>query len=80
MVAFFSWWVFSLIVMVAYASVLGEFIIRYRDRPTLDNVYDLLRQKDIKYGPIRGGSTQSFFQVRSCFEILRMQFLPTATL
>lgn len=61
-VAFFSWWVFSLIVMVAYASVLGEFIIRYRDRPTLDNVYDLLRQKDIKYGPIRGGSTQSFFQ------------------
>lgn len=61
-VAFISWWIFSLIVMVAYASVLGEFIIRYRDRPTLNSVDDLLKQKDIKYGTYRRGSTQSFFQ------------------
>ncbi|KAL1470479.1 hypothetical protein MTO96_040404, partial [Rhipicephalus appendiculatus] len=61
-VAMVSWWLFSLVVMVAYASVLGEFIIRYRDRPTLDSLDDLLRQKEIKYGTLRQGSTHDFFK------------------
>lgn len=65
-VAMVSWWIFSLVVMVAYASVLGEFIIRYRDRPTLDSLDDLLRQKEIKYGTLRHGSTHDFFK-RSTF-------------
>ncbi|KAK8765451.1 hypothetical protein V5799_031941 [Amblyomma americanum] len=65
-VALVSWWLFSLVVMVAYASVLGEFIIRYRDRPTLDSLDDLLRQKEIQYGTLRHGSTHDFFQ-RSTF-------------
>ncbi|KAH7948196.1 hypothetical protein HPB52_019253 [Rhipicephalus sanguineus] len=65
-VAMVSWWLFSLVVMVAYASVLGEFIIRYRDRPTLDSLDDLLRQKEIKYGTLRQGSTHDFFK-RSTF-------------
>lgn len=65
-VAMVSWWLFSLVVMVAYASVLGEFIVRYRDRPMLDSLDDLLRQKEINYGTLHHGSTHDFFQ-RSTF-------------
>ncbi|XP_077541601.1 glutamate receptor ionotropic, kainate 3-like [Haemaphysalis longicornis] len=61
-VAMVSWWLFSLVVMVAYASVLGEFIVRYRDRPTIDSLDDLLRQKELHYGTLRQGSTHQFFE------------------
>lgn len=61
-VAFVAWWLFCIVIIVAYATVLGGLIIRYKDSPTLDEVWDLLDQSQIKYGTLRSGSTQSFFQ------------------
>ncbi len=35
----------------------------------IESVEDLARQTDIKYGVVRGGATQAFFEVRNILSI-----------
>ncbi|OQR75397.1 glutamate receptor [Tropilaelaps mercedesae] len=63
-VAFFAWFIFCLAVMVSYGTVLGDFIIKYNERPALSKIDDLrLENNRVKFSAIRTGSTMRFFEV-----------------
>lgn len=59
------WWFFTLILVSSYTANLAAFLTKTRMSTPISNADDLSLQTAIKYGCQYGGSTYSFFQVRS---------------
>ncbi len=58
------WNFFTLILISSYTANLAAFITVQRMSIPLENVEALSRQTEIKYGPVKGGSTENFFKVK----------------
>ncbi|CAF3435085.1 unnamed protein product [Rotaria socialis] len=56
------WWYFSMILVSSYTANLAAFLTVERMVTLIENVEDLARQTEIKYGVVRAGSTQAFFE------------------
>nr|AVH87305.1 ionotropic receptor 17 [Holotrichia parallela] len=56
------WWLLILIISNSYIANLSAFLTTSRMGPTIDNAESLAKQTKIKYGAIRGGSTEAFFR------------------
>ncbi|CAM4941620.1 unnamed protein product [Rotaria socialis] len=56
------WWYFSMILVSSYTANLAAFLTVKRMVTPIESVEDLARQTEIKYGVVRGGSTQAFFE------------------
>ena len=61
------WWFFTLIIISSYTANLAAFLTVERMTSPIENADDLSKQTEIKYGPIYGGSTMTFFKVRVRF-------------
>jgi len=59
------WWFFTLIIISSYTANLTSFLTMERMISPIESANDLAKQTEIKYGTIRGGSTMTFFKVRS---------------
>ena len=59
------WWFFTLIMISSYTANLAAFLTVERMTSPIENADDLSKQTDIKYGTVYGGSTMTFFKVRS---------------
>lgn len=59
------WWFFTLIMVSSYTANLAAFLTVESTTSPFRNVEELANQKVIKYGAKKGGSTASFFQVRT---------------
>ena len=57
------WWFFTLIIISSYTANLAAFLTVERMTIDIENADDLAKQTDIKYGPVFGGSTMTFFKV-----------------
>lgn len=55
------WWYFSMILVSSYTANLAAFLTVERMVTPIESVEDLARQTEIKYGVVRAGSTQAFF-------------------
>lgn len=53
--------------------LIAAFLTVERMVTTIESVEDLARQKDIKYGIVRGGSTQTFFAVIFFFSLINIR-------
>lgn len=58
-----SWWFFCLIIVSSYTANLAAFLTVETVITPFDNVEELAKKKDIKYGAKEGGSTYNFFKV-----------------
>ncbi|UJR15747.1 hypothetical protein I4U23_002682 [Adineta vaga] len=56
------WWYFSMILVSSYTANLAAFLTVERMVTPIESAEDLARQTKIRYGIVRGGSTQSFFE------------------
>lgn len=56
------WWFFSLIMTSSYTANLAAFLTRKNLETPIESVEALAKQTKIKYGVLRGGSTESFFR------------------
>ncbi|CAF3688902.1 unnamed protein product, partial [Adineta steineri] len=56
------WWYFSMILVSSYTANLAAFLTVERMVTPIESVEDLARQTEIRYGIVRGGSTQTFFE------------------
>ena len=56
------WWFFALIMLASYTANLAAFLTSQRMDSKIESAEDLAKQSKIKYGTLRGGSTQKFFQ------------------
>jgi hypothetical protein len=61
------WWFFTLIVISSYTANLAAFLTVSRMQSPIESADDLAKQTEIKYGTVKGGSTESFFKVSPCF-------------
>ena len=59
-----AWAFFTLILISSYTANLAAFLTVQRMQTPIENVEDLARQTEIKYGSVLGGSTQNFFKVK----------------
>lgn len=59
------WWFFTLIMISSYTANLAAFLTVERMTSPIENADDLSKQTEIKYGTIFGGSTMTFFKVRT---------------
>uniref|UniRef100_A0A8C6TVC4 Glutamate receptor n=1 Tax=Neogobius melanostomus TaxID=47308 RepID=A0A8C6TVC4_9GOBI len=66
------WWAFTLIIISSYTANLAAFLTVQRMEVPIESADDLADQTNIQYGTIHGGSTMTFFMVRS-------HLLPTTT-
>ncbi|CAF1037279.1 unnamed protein product, partial [Didymodactylos carnosus] len=57
-----SWWFFSLIMIASYTANLAAFLTTKRLKSPIDDVEALAKQTEIKYGALKGGSTEQFFR------------------
>ncbi|XP_037578968.1 glutamate receptor ionotropic, kainate 2-like isoform X2 [Dermacentor silvarum] len=57
-----TWWLFSFVLVSSYTANLASFLTRERLRSPIESVEDLAKQSEIRYGCVRSGSTQTFFQ------------------
>lgn len=57
------WAFFTLILISSYTANLAAFLTVQRLQNPIDNADDLSRQTEIKYGSLKGGSTEQFFKV-----------------
>ncbi|CAF3297692.1 unnamed protein product [Rotaria sp. Silwood2] len=57
-----SWWFFSLIMIASYTANLAAFLTTERLKSPIDDIEALAKQTEIKYGPLKGGSTEQFFR------------------
>ncbi|CAF3068666.1 unnamed protein product [Rotaria sp. Silwood2] len=55
------WWYFSMILVSSYTANLAAFLTVKRMASPIESVEDLARHPHLKYGVVRGGSTQEFF-------------------
>jgi hypothetical protein len=60
----FIWWVFSVILLVLYATLVAEEYATARAIPKIQHWRDLLNQDYVEFGCVEGGSTQKFFEVK----------------
>jgi len=59
------WWFFTLILIASYTANLAAFLTVERMRSPIESAEDLAKQNVIKYGTLSGGSTMTFFKVRT---------------
>lgn len=59
------WWFFTLIMISSYTANLAAFLTVERMDSPIESAEDLAKQTKIKYGALTGGSTTSFFRVKS---------------
>jgi glutamate receptor, ionotropic, invertebrate len=59
------WAFFTLILISSYTANLAAFLTVQRMQTPIENADDLSRQVEIKYGGLKGGSTENFFKVIS---------------
>ena len=62
------WWFFTLIMISSYTANLAAFLTVERMITPIESVEDLAEQNKIAYGTLEGGSTMTFFRVRSSFQ------------
>ena len=60
-----SRWAFTLIIISSYTANLAAFLTVQRMEVPIESPNDLADQTNIEYGTIHGGSTMTFFMVRS---------------
>ena len=58
------WNFFTLIMISSYTANLAAFITVQRMVTPLENAEALSKQTEIRYGPVKGGSTENFFRVK----------------
>lgn len=56
------WWFFALIIISSYTANMAAFLTFVHKDEHIQSIDDLAIQNKIKYGLIRGGSTESFFK------------------
>ncbi|XP_030751235.1 glutamate receptor ionotropic, kainate 2-like [Sitophilus oryzae] len=56
------WWFFSLIMTSSYTANMAAFLTVQKSANTINNVEDLANQNKVKYGIMKGGSTEEFFK------------------
>lgn len=56
------WWFFTLIMISSYTANLAAFLTVERMVSDINSAEDLAKQTEIKYGTMKDGSTQSFFE------------------
>ncbi|XP_076250040.1 glutamate receptor ionotropic, kainate 2-like isoform X2 [Rhynchophorus ferrugineus] len=56
------WWFFSLIMTSSYTANMAAFLTMQKEVDVINNVEELANQNKIKYGIMKGGSTQEFFR------------------
>jgi len=59
------WWFFTLILIASYTANLAAFLTVERMRSPIESAEDLAKQNVIRYGTLYGGSTMTFFKVRT---------------
>lgn len=57
------WGFFTLILVSSYTANLAAFVTVERLKTPIENAEILSRQTEVKYGPVKGGSTENFFKV-----------------
>lgn len=57
------WWFFTLIMISSYTANLAAFLANEGMEETIKDIKDLPNQNKVKYGCVKGGTTQKFFQV-----------------
>ncbi|CAF3928918.1 unnamed protein product, partial [Rotaria sp. Silwood1] len=53
-----AWWFFSLIMIASYTANLAAFLTTKRLKSPIDDIEALAKQTEIKYGALKGGSTE----------------------
>ncbi|VDD75947.1 unnamed protein product [Mesocestoides corti] len=72
------WWFFTLIIISSYTANLAAFLTVERMKVPIEDVNDLAKQTQIKYGTRRGGSSAAFFSKSNQSIYQRMwQFMST---
>ena len=61
------WWFFILIILSSYTANLAAFLTVERMATPIESADDLADQSEIRYGPLVGGSTMTFFRFVNCF-------------
>uniref|UniRef100_T1IX33 Glutamate receptor n=1 Tax=Strigamia maritima TaxID=126957 RepID=T1IX33_STRMM len=56
------WWFFTLIIISSYTANLAAVLTVERMVTTINSAEDLAKQTEIKYGLLKGGSTEDFFK------------------
>merc|ERR1712080_599661 len=56
------WWLFTLMMVASYTANLAAFLTTERLEMPIESVHDLTTQRKIKYGVVKGGSTEGFFK------------------
>ena len=62
-----AWWFFTLIIISSYTANLAAFLTVERMLTPIESADDLVKQRDIQYGTLKGGSTEEFFKVFAFF-------------
>uniref|UniRef100_A0A914ZLG1 Uncharacterized protein n=1 Tax=Parascaris univalens TaxID=6257 RepID=A0A914ZLG1_PARUN len=82
-IATITWYIFIMFIFASYTANLIGIFLDERLRQPLTNAEDLLRQSQIKYGILSGGSTQRFFEnttnpiYRRMWNIMKQQSSPS---
>ncbi|XP_065316839.1 glutamate receptor 2-like isoform X2 [Gordionus sp. m RMFG-2023] len=72
------WWFFTLIMISSYTANLAAFLTVERMNSPINNVDDLSKQTEIKYGTLDAGSTKAFFHTSKVSVYEKMwQFMST---
>ncbi|KAK7495272.1 hypothetical protein BaRGS_00013454, partial [Batillaria attramentaria] len=57
-----AWWFFTLIIISSYTANLAAFLTIERMDMPINSPDDLVKQREIRYGTVENGSTQTFFK------------------
>jgi glutamate receptor, ionotropic, invertebrate len=57
-----AWWFFTLILISSYTANLAAFLTVERMVSPIESAEDLVKQTEIQYGALEGGSTEAFFR------------------
>jgi len=63
------WWFFTLILIASYTANLAAFLTVERMQSPIESAEDLAKQNVIEYGTLYGGSTMTFFKVRTVYHL-----------
>jgi hypothetical protein len=58
------WAFFTLLIVSSYTANLAAFLTVQRMKSSIESVDDLSKQTEVKYGSVKSGSTETFFNVR----------------